>query len=512
MPATKRLLHLLVLIRLVLPFLLQHPSWQPHRDEFLYLDYADHMDWGYMEVPPLLSVFSWLVQHLGHSIFWIKLFPALAGAATFLMCGSIVIHAGGNRLSIWLLFLGFCFSAFLRLFHLFQPGFLEVLSWTSISYCLIRYEQTQKEKWLWLFGVACGLGMLSKYTTAFFLTGLVAGLALSSKRDILFKKHFWLASLLAFLFFLPNLWWQYMHRFPVVHHMQELRDTQLQFVSPVEFLVDQLIMFLPVLIIWMGGLFAAAFSSWAKPYRWIAIQYVVVIMLLIGGSGKGYYALGLYPMLLALGSVHLGKWLQKKTEMVKWAVIAICVIPGLLILPLALPTFPAAQQAAFYQKMGVSNSPLFRWEDRKMHALPQDFADMIGWEEIAAMTAKHFNALPDSIRHNTMIYCRGYHTAGLLNWYGKQYNLPTAYSDNGSYLLWMPEKYHFKHLMMIGWRMPDADDEVFNHFANREVLDSLQLPLAREHGIKLFLFSHADSVMTTLVAKGIAEEKARFAR
>jgi len=190
----------------------------------------------------------------------------------------------------------------------------------------------------------------------------------------------------------------------------------------------------------------------------------------------------------------------------------VCLIPGLLILPLALPTFPAVQQASFYQKLGINNSPMFRWEERKMHALPQDFADMIGWEEIAAMTSKHFNQLPDSVRSSTMIYCRGYHTAGLLNWYGRQHGLPTAFCDNGSYLLWMPAEYDFKHLMMIGWRMPGADDEVFNHFANRQVLDSLQLPLAREHGIKLFLFSNADSVMTTLVAKGIEEEKAIFSR
>jgi hypothetical protein len=493
MPATKRLLYLLALVRFVLPFLLQHPSWQPHRDEFLYLDYANHMDWGYMEVPPLLSVFAWLIHQLGHSIYWIKFFPALAGAATFLLCGSIVIHAGGNRLSIWFLFLGFCFSAFLRLFHLLQPGFLEVISWTSISYCLIRYEQTGKHKWLWLFGIACGLGMLSKYTTAFFLTGLVGGLALSAKRDILFKKQFWLAALLA-------------------HHMQELRDTQLQFVSPIEFLIDQLIMLFPVLIIWMAGLFSSAFSSWAKPYRWVAIQYVIVISLLIGGSGKGYYALGLYPILLALGSVHLANWLHQKSALIKWSVISLCLIPGLLVLPLALPTFPAKQQVDFYEKLGVANSELFRWEDRKNHALPQDFADMIGWEEIAAMTGKHFNQLPDSVRSATMIYCRGYYTAGLLNWYGGKHGLPTVYSDNGSYLLWMPKEYDFKHLMMIGRHMPEADDEVFNHFAKRQVLDSLQLPLARENGMKVFLFSNADSVMTKLVARGIAEQKAIFSR
>ena len=66
-----------------MPFLLQHAYYQPHRDEFLYLDYAQHMDWGYMEVPPLLSVFSWLVKLAGSGVFWVKWWPTLIGTATF---------------------------------------------------------------------------------------------------------------------------------------------------------------------------------------------------------------------------------------------------------------------------------------------------------------------------------------------------------------------------------------------------------------------------------------------
>jgi hypothetical protein len=147
-----------------------------------------------------------------------------------------------------------------------------------------------------------------------------------------------------------------------------------------------------------------------------------------------------------------------------------------------------------------------------MHPLPQDFADMIGWEELASITARHYHALPDSVKKETFLYCRGYHTAGLINFYRHRYQLPEAHSDNGSYLLWMPDQFSFRHLMMIGWRMPGPDDEVFNHFKERRVLDSLQLPLAREHGIRLFLFSNADSQAMRLVQQTVAADKAIFLR
>ncbi|HSC55411.1 MAG TPA: glycosyltransferase family 39 protein [Phnomibacter sp.] len=512
MKSARQLLLLLTLVRLVLPFVLQHPIYQPHRDEFLYLDYGRHMDWGYMEVPPLLSVFSWMVQQLGLVVFHVKLFPALIGAATFLLCGQMVLLLGGNRLSMVLLFMAFVCSAFLRVFHLFQPGFLEVFCWTLIGYTLVRYQLSQHTKWLWMFGLACGLGMMSKYTTAFYISGLLLALLLTPQRSIFLRKEFWLACGLALLIFLPNIWWQYMHNFPVVHHMHELRETQLVHISASDFLKDQWSMHLPVVFIWITALLILAIGKWGKTYRWLACQYVLVITLLILGSGKGYYALGLYPILFAFGAAFVGLWLAKQKRIMAWAIMIVPILLGLVAIPHLLPMFPPQKQAAFYNTINGNNEPSHQWEDLKKHPLPQDFADMMGWKEIAAMVAKQYHALPDSMQQHTMLYCRGYFTASALNYYRHTFGLPEAHSDNGSYLLWMPDSFSFKHLLLVGRRMPDSDDEVFNHFKSRQILDSLQLPLAREDGMRVIFFKDGDSDMNRLVAEGIAEEKKKFSR
>jgi hypothetical protein len=80
-----RLLHFLAVIRRVLPFLLQDGYYQPHRNEDLYLAEAHHIAWGFMEVPPLLSVFAWITNLAGGGMFWIKFWPALFGSFTFLL-------------------------------------------------------------------------------------------------------------------------------------------------------------------------------------------------------------------------------------------------------------------------------------------------------------------------------------------------------------------------------------------------------------------------------------------
>lgn len=507
-----QVLLILTIIRLVLPFFLQDGYYQPHRDEYLYLDYAKHMDWGYMEVPPLLSVFSWLSWQMGHGIFWVKVWPALVGAFTFFLCGHLALLLGGGRMSLLYLFLCFTFGAFLRVFYLFQPGFLEIFTWTSIFYTLVRFHLSNHKKWLYLFGLACGLGMLSKYTTLFLIVGLIGGFLLSSQRRIFTNKHFWAAALLGFLLFLPNLYWQYQHRFPVFAHMQELRETQLVYINPSDFIIGQFMLHFVVAFVWIAGLLVILFSSQWKAWRWVGLTYFLAAGLLLAGKAKDYYALGLYPILFVFGGVWLDKATKNWFKIFRYGLPALPFLLGLFIVPLGLPVFEPQKLADYYEKNGFREALGFKWEDQQNHPLPQDFADMMGWREITEMTAKHYQMLPDSIKKNTAIYCRGYYTAGAINYFGRNLQLPEAISDNGSYLLWIPENWEFRHLMMVGHKNPTPDDVVFNHFERREVLDSINMPLFRENGIKLFMFHNANDSMLIYAREGIRQEQAAFKR
>jgi hypothetical protein len=74
-----------------LPFVLQNSFYQLHRDEYLYLAEGKHLAWGFMEVPPTLSVMAWISNLFGAGSFWVKLWPALFGAFTFLLVGKTVL-------------------------------------------------------------------------------------------------------------------------------------------------------------------------------------------------------------------------------------------------------------------------------------------------------------------------------------------------------------------------------------------------------------------------------------
>lgn len=478
-----RVLYLLALLKVILPFLLQDPVWGPHRDEFLYLAEARHMAWGYMEAPPLLSVFAWLTDLLGGGMWAIKIWPSLAGGLTYLLVGRLVLHHGGRWFALVLAWMPFATGVWLRMHFLFQPNFLDIFFWTAMAYGLIRFQQTGKNMYLYVAGVSFGLGMLAKYTMAFYAAGLLAGVLLVRDRKVLTNRHFYYAIGLGFLVFLPNLLWETRHGFPVVYHMKVLHDSQLQYLSPWSFLTDQLLYNVATFFIWVTGLVWAART---KQYRFIAWAFVVTIALLILGHGKSYYSQGAYPVLFAFGAV----WLEARAN--KWwkiGMVAFSLFIGIRLVPLLLPFKAPAPVADYYVHHPLAHDLGFlRWEDLKDHALPQDFADMLSWEDMTQKVARAYASLDSTGKAHTLLFCDNYGEAGAVNYYGPKYHLPPAYSDNASFLYWMPADFdRFDNLLLVTDDRQEMQHTFIKEFKSVLLVDSIADPYAREDGSLIIL-------------------------
>jgi hypothetical protein len=289
--------------------------------------------------------------------------------------------------------------------------------------------------------------------------------------------------------------------------MQELRETQLKYINKADFLKDQVLLLFPLFFIWIGGLIWLLINN---RYRIIAYMYLAVIILLMIGSGKSYYSLGAYPMLLAAG----GAWLERismRKIWLRYAAVIIIFILSIPFVPLLLPMQSPNAMAASNQEYHLEKLGILRWEDLQNHPLQQDFADMQGWRELAQKSENYFNPLPDSIRKSTTVYCRSYGQAGALKYYGKdKIFLDKIICDNGTFLLWIPDNLDLKHLLFIGRRMPGKDDEVFNHFDKVTVIDSVTNSLSRQYGDKIIFFQNADSLASELAKKDLNEMKSEF--
>lgn len=505
----KPIVYLLALIKFLIPFLLIAPVFELQRDEFLYFQQGQHLALGYLENPPLLSYFGKISSLLGGAEWTVKLWPAFFGALTIIVACSITARLGGKVFAQLLTGIGLLTGTYLRIHILFQPNILDIFFWTCSLYFLLRFVQENNPRHLLYLTLCLSLGWWSKYSVAFLIIAIILAILFTQHRKIFVQKKTYWYLLTGLLLILPNIIWQYTHNWPLLHHMKELRETQLIYNSPKDFIIDQFIMLAPVMLLWITGLI---WFFRKKEYRIFGWVFLFAMILLILGSGKSYYSLGVYPALLAAGAVVWEKWVMKR----KWiAVVLLIMIIGLSlpIYPLGVPMMKPEKLNTYYLQNGFEKLGVLKWEDQRDHELPQDFADMLGWKEIAFKAEKFFSHLPDSVKEQTVIFGRHYGQAGCMIFYSKNKQFTErVFSDNGSFLLWIPEDFKFKNLILVASRMPRANDEVFQHFEKVTITDSVTNKISRQFGDKIFFFENIDPEGLQLAQDGLKEEKRKFKR
>ncbi|MEM1124669.1 MAG: glycosyltransferase family 39 protein, partial [Bacteroidota bacterium] len=474
-------------------------SFGLHRDEYLYISESDHLAWGYMEVPPMLSIVGKVAKWLfGNTEFAVRFFPAFVGAISIILIGMMIRDMGGKKYAQLIGGFGFLISpVFLGSNNLFQPVSFNQFMWLLSALVMVRivgnqsYSSTQSpgitnpntrksiNNWYWL-GIVGGLGFLTKYSIVFFFVALIGGTLLTPNRKVFLTKYPYVSLGIALLIAAPNLWWQISHDFPIVRHMEELAATQLVNVSTKDFLVPQFLNHFAATSIWLSGLFFVFTHPSVKLYRFLGWTYLLVIFILWASSGKSYYTYGAYSMLFALGGLAWEHWLGAKS----WLLIPVITLINLPIIPLSIPILPVQKMQAYSlfvkDELGMESS--FRWEDGVVRNLRQDYADMLGWEEIPQKVAKIYHSLSPEQQATCFIFAGHYGQAGVMNFYRAKYDLPETYSFNASFVAWANPDLEITCQI-------DIDDNRQGEsvsFYSTVLRDSIENPYARDPGYIYF--------------------------
>jgi len=241
-----------------------------------------------------------------------------------------------------------------------------------------------------------------------------------------------------------------------------------------------------------------------KPYRFVLWTFIVVMILFTISRAKSYYTLGLYPVLFAFGSVYLEILFKKwKTIFISFLVITQIVAFSFIVkylMPFQKPSEIIADKKS-YERIG-----LLRWEDGVNHSLPQDFADMLGWKEMADKALAAYKMIPSDELQNTLIYCDNYGQAGALNYYNRD-KTPEAYSFNTDYIYWLPKNINLQNMLFVG-QLPS--EEVINMFEDYKRVGVVENEFSREKGTKIFLFQGAKNSAAEMFNKTAEERKKNF--
>ena len=480
-------LAVLGIIKFIIP-LITHPDFELHRDEFLYMAMGDHLDTGYLEVPPFIAVLAWISKYLlGGSHFAVRFFPALSGALTLLLTGLIAKELGGRRFAQILAGMSYILSlVFLRINLFFMPVTFDVFFFVLASYLLIRILKNNKPvSWIWL-GVVVGIGILNKYTMLLFGFGMLVGLLATPYRKYFLSPWIWLSTLIALVIWSPNLYWQAVNDWPFFEHMRILSERQLSNVQPHIFILVQLLMNLHALPVWLAGYLAFQFSQSRRKFRPIAYLYTSSLLILLLLNGKTYYLAAVYPVLFAAGAVVLEKYFASggRTWM-RPVLLVFLTIQGIVLLPVGIPILSEPGMISYFKfsskYLGVGEA--LRWETGEMHLLPQDYADMLGWQKMVEKVAEAYHSLPPEQRQNYAIFAANYGEAGAIDYYGHLYGLPKCISKGSSYWLWGYRNYDGKALIVIGLSKEDLED----FYKNIDTYGVFRYRNARESGVRILV-------------------------
>ncbi len=446
-------------------------------DEMYHMACGEHLAWGYVDQPPLIAVFAWLTRHLfGTSVFAVHLFPAIAGVVLVWLTGLIARELGGGRFAQFVAAL--CSAGagvYLVLFHIFTMNAFEPLFWMGCAYVVIRIVKIGNQKlWLW-FGVLAGLGLENKYSMAVFGFAIVVGLVLTKERKALASKWIWIAGLIAFLIFLPNLLWNIQHHWPFLELMRNIRASgrDLGF-TPLGYLRAQVFLMTPVTApIWLLGILYFFFWTTGKPFRVLGGAFITVLAVFIILHGKDYYASPVYPMMFAGGAIALEQitarrslgWLQP-------AAVVIVLAGTLAFLPLVSPVLSPEAFLRYQAKLPFKLQP----DEKSMLAesMPHYYSWSFGWEDMVRGVAKAYNSLPAEERTDTAIFGDNFAEAGAIDLIGPKYGLPKAIGGHQSYWLWGPRHFSGQTMIVVG----DTPEGARHWFDEVTVVQELHNPYA----------------------------------
>lgn len=434
--------------------LLTNTRYGYFRDEFYYIACSQHLDWGYVDHPPLsiavLALERWL---LGDSLPAIRFLPAVAGASLVFLTAMMARELGGGRFAQALAAIAVAVAPiYLGLDSFFSMNAFEPLFWTAAAYVLIRIVNTENSKLWLLFGIVAGLGVQNKHSMVFFGFGVAVALLLTRERKRLLDKWLWLGAGTAVLIFLPNVVWEITHNWATVEFMRNAQGYKIAPLSPIEFVMQQILMLHPLaLSIWFAGL-CYFFSRDGRRYRFCGWMYVVLLAVFMAEKAKAYYLTPIYPLLLAAGATAIEGIAQRANwRWLRVAAPSALVIGGIVTAPLALPVLPVEALIRYARLLGAEGSVKHTTaETATLGELPQYFADMFGWDAVVGTVARAYESLSPEERGKAAIFVSNYGEAGAINFLGKAQHLPEAISGHNNYWLWGPGKYSGEVVIVLG--------------------------------------------------------------
>jgi dolichol-phosphate mannosyltransferase len=182
-------------------------------EEGYYWNYAQHLDIGYLDHPPMVAWLIWASTVLfGHSEFSVRIGALVCWAVTGYYAYRLTNAVQGAQIALRALLLVALLPIFFGFGVVMTPDAPLLACWAGALYYLYR-SLIEEKRAAWIgVGIFLGLGMLSKYVTALLGGATLLFLLVDSRsRKWLSRPEPYLAFLIVLALFLPVIIWNAQH-------------------------------------------------------------------------------------------------------------------------------------------------------------------------------------------------------------------------------------------------------------------------------------------------------------
>lgn len=417
--------------------LIANPHYGFFRDELYFVICGLRPAWGYVDQPPVVPLLAAGSQLFGHSLFLLRAVPAVfAAASVYTTCLLVMELGGGSFAAILAALVALVTPVLMRFGATIGTDVVGLWLWPLAALFVLRIVKGADPRWWLLIGAIVGISLESKYSVAFFVIGILAGLLATPHRRVLATPWFVGGSLIAAAIALPNFIWQASHGYPMWTLLRDAGEYKNVQYTPLQYIVTQALITHPLLApVSLIGLVTLLRRS---DGRFLGIAYLVLIAEMIVLHGKHYYPGDVYPILIAAGAVTIEAW-TAVSRFVRPVLAGYVLAAGVMLVPLVVPVLPEATMSAYdrvAETMLAHEVDLARTDHSHIGNLPPDWADMHGWRELAATVAHVYDSLPPSQRAQAAILASNYGEAAAIDFFGNEYGLPPVLSGNNQYWVW----------------------------------------------------------------------------
>jgi hypothetical protein len=373
-----------------------------HRDEYYFVVSGQHPAIAAPDNPMLVPYLAagWYAL-VGGNLWLFRILPALA-AGGYVIVGALIgrefsssrAHQVGAAAATALL------GIVLATGHLFGTTIFDMLTTAAALWMLIRALRSTPQRWApWIgFGVLTGVAMEIKVLAALVMISCLAGILIVGPRRSLASRRPWVAAVIAAALAAPNIIWQATNGWPELVLAHSIANGGSGSSTPRALLI-------PVTALEIGPMICIVLAIGVvrllrAPRRsengWVAVGFLIFLVLMLITGGKAYYPAAFYPALLAVGAAPVLDWARARPwrRIFSGGLVAISIV---ITVSLTLPVFPIG--SALYQ-IGTGPNP--------------DMGETIGWNGYVRTVETMTAAIPAGDRLNTIILASNYGEAGAL--------------------------------------------------------------------------------------------------